>query len=117
MARAPSLHFLVHPTALSILRSDLPKISADVAEQAANFTVRRIRTLPSHMRIGVTMIAAAVRLIGGVSPEQFIVRISHTHLPLISEYFRLIRSLSYAFIWETWPDTRHDGSMSDGSHL
>ena len=35
-------------------------------------------------------------------------------LPLLAEYPRLVRSLGYAFIWETWPDTptrparRHD---------
>ncbi len=26
-------------------------------------------------------------------------------LPLLGEYVRLVRSLAYAYVWETWPDT------------
>ena len=34
-----------------------------------------------------------------------------THpLPLLGEYVRLIRSLGYAYVWETWPQTRPTGA-------
>ena len=33
-------------------------------------------------------------------------------LPLLAEYPRLIRSLAYAFVWETWPDTTSTGAST-----
>ena len=33
-------------------------------------------------------------------------------LPLLSEYPRLVRSLGYAYVWETWPDTAVDGGRA-----
>ena len=33
-------------------------------------------------------------------------------LPFLAEYPRLVRSLGYAFIWETWPDTQPTGAAA-----
>ena len=63
------------------------------------------------MRFGVTLIAALFRGLlavpGGGAVVDFL---SRTPLPLLGEYVRLVRSLGYAYIFETWPDTRPDGS-------
>ena len=31
-------------------------------------------------------------------------------LPLVGEFPRLVRSLGFAYIWETWPDTSPSGA-------
>lgn len=75
--------------------------------------MRRVDGLPSVMRIGVLMIAAVLRvalaLPGGAAMLRVLAR---TPLPLVGEYVRLIRSLGYAYVWETWPDTRPDGASA-----
>ncbi len=30
-------------------------------------------------------------------------------LPVVGEYVRLLRSLAYAYVWDTWPDTSVTG--------
>jgi hypothetical protein len=31
-------------------------------------------------------------------------------LPVVGDYVRLVRSLTYAYVWETWPATAADGA-------
>ena len=62
MALAPSLHSLVHSTAVTILQHDLPGLPEIVAQEVATFTVRRLGVLAAHMRLGVAAIALLVRL-------------------------------------------------------
>ena len=67
-------------------------------------------TLPSFTRFGVVVISFAVDLIGRVvGLERAAALVTAKPLPLLAEYPRLVRSLGYAFIWETWPDTRPAG--------
>lgn len=110
MRSVPSLP-LVGPFADRLLALDLPALDRRRREQAVGFTVRRVDGLPSVMHIGVVVIAAGLRVLialpGGGGVLRFVAR---TPLPLVGEYVRLVRSLGYAFIWETWPDTRPDGA-------
>lgn len=101
---------VVSPTCDAVLRHDFPDLAADRRHLVVSFVVSRLASLPGPMRLGVTAIAllvAALRLVGG---EGLIVRLSSLPLPLVAEYFRLLRSLSYAYVWETWPDTRPSGA-------
>ncbi len=102
---------LVCPVADRLLSFDLPGLDASRRRSAVDFAARRIDTLPSVMRLGVFAIAAVFRLLmslpGGDTALRFLAR---TPLPLFGEYVRLLRSLGYAYIWETWPETRPDGS-------
>lgn len=103
---------LVGPFADRLLRLDLAGLAPDRRRQVIAFTTRRVEGLPSFMRIGVLAIAAVVRPVLVVPGSAPVVRVlARTHLPLVGEYVRLVRSLGYAFIWETWPDTRPDGSQ------
>lgn len=102
---------LVGPFADRLLALDLPGLAPQRRQQVIDFTTRRVDSLPSLMRIGVVTIAAAVRVVLVVPGSSGIVRfLARTPLPLLGEYVRLVRSLGYAYIWETWPDTRPDGS-------
>lgn len=99
---------LVTPVADRLLASDLPRLPADRRATAAAFVGRRTEVLPGVTRLGVVAVAAvtavAVRLVG----DRAIGLLGR--LPGFAEYPRLIRSLGYAFIWETWPGTAEDGA-------
>ena len=101
---------IVGPFADRLLALDFPGLDAPRRRQAVQFTTRRVDGLPSVMRLGVLVIGAAFRALMLVPGGDAVVRfLARTSLPLLGEYVRLIRSLGYAYIWETWPDTRPDG--------
>ncbi len=107
---------LVGPFADRLLALDFPGLAPDRRAQAVAFAIRRVDGLPSVMRFGVTVIAATVRALLALPGDDAILRfLSRTALPLLGEYVRLVRSLGYAYVFETWPDTRHDGSSPSGS--
>ena len=111
MRSVPSLT-LVGPFADRLLAADLPALDDHRRAEVTAFTAQRVDGMPSVMRIGVVCIAALVRVglaaPGGGSLVGFLAR--HP-LPLVGEYVRLVRSLGYTYVWETWPDTRPDGSQ------
>ncbi|MEN9805270.1 MAG: hypothetical protein RIS41_2117 [Actinomycetota bacterium] len=95
-----------------VLGHDFPDLAVDRRHVVVSFVVGRLGVLPGPMRLGVSVVAtlvAGVRTLGG---DGVIVRLSRMALPLVGEYFRLLRSLSYAYIWETWPDTTPTGAES-----
>ena len=62
------------------------------------------------MRLGVVIIATVVRLLLALPGNEAVLRfLARTPLPLLGEYVRMVRSLGYAYIWETWPATHADG--------
>ena len=67
--------------------------------------------------MGVTALMTAVgllqRVIGLDRTTRFL---QTTSLPFVGELARMARSLGFAFIWESWPDTSPTGAGShDGS--
>lgn len=104
---------LVGPFADRLLELDLPSLDPARRGLVVAFVVRRVDGLPSVMRLGVTLIAAFVRAALLLPwPDAVVGFMSRTTLPLLGEYPRLIRSLGYAYVWETWPDTRPDGATA-----
>ncbi len=102
---------LVGPFADRLLALDFPALDPARRAQAIEFTIRRVDGLPSVIRFGVTVIAALFRGLLAVPGGDAVVRfLARTPLPLLGEYVRMVRSLGYAYIFETWPDTRADGS-------
>lgn len=95
-----------------VLSHDFPDLTDDRRRVVTSFVVDRLRDLPGPMRWGVLVIATTIDLVRLVSSDRVIVRLSRLSLPLVGEYFRLIRSLSYAYVWETWPDTTPSGSST-----
>jgi hypothetical protein len=105
---------VVTPTCDLVLAHDFPDLDVDRRRLVVGFVVNRLGVLPGPMRLGVTLIALlveAIRLVGGAGP---VVRLSRLPLPLVGEYFRLMRSLSYAYVWETWPDSAPTGARLTG---
>lgn len=93
-----------------VLARDLPDLPADRREEVVAFVVRRVEGMPSPMRTGVGSVAITVdglgRVLGGDRVSRFM---AARPLPLLGEYVRVVRSLAYAYIWETWPDTTPTG--------
>ena len=93
-----------------LLETDLPLLPDDRRRETVHFIGRRVRALPSVTRFGVLLIGAAVHAVGTVAGHGTARRIVLAlPLPLLSEYPRLVRSLGYAYVWETWPDTTVEG--------
>ena len=94
-----------------LVAHDLPDLPAGRRADVVMFAARRIDRLPSPMRLGVGIVAVGVggiaRIAGGRRTATFLAR--HP-LPLLGEYVRLLRSLAYAYVWETWPDTTSTGA-------
>ncbi len=104
---------LVDPFAQRLLSTDLPGLTRAQRDEVSAFAVRRVDGLPSALRIGVTLIAAPMRLIVAVPGSGRIVSWLIRHpLPGVGEYVRMIRSLAYTYIWERWPDASTNGTVT-----
>jgi hypothetical protein len=120
MASDPRHHLLdrhldaiIGPFADLLLATDLPLLPAERRDEVVHFVQRRAASMPSFTRFGVTMIGliyrALLALPGGPRAVLFLMS---RPLPGLSDYPRLVRSLSYAYVWERWPDTSPTGAMT-----
>jgi hypothetical protein len=95
----------------ALLERDLPSLSADRRSTTVAFIGRRVDGLPSVTRLGVVIISRLVDVVGAVAGLQRTIEVvTSVKLPFLSEYPRLVRSLGYTYVWETWPATRIDGA-------
>jgi hypothetical protein len=95
----------------AVLGHDLPALPADRRAEVVAFAGRRIDGLPSPMRLGVGFVALVVAAAGrAVGLRRLVGLLARRPLPVLGDYVRLVRSLGYAYVWETWPATRADGS-------
>jgi hypothetical protein len=95
----------------ALLEVDLPGLPPDRRHTTVQFVEQRVSTLPSITRLGVTFIAFFVEYASRLAGlHRVITVITSRPIPLLSEYPRLVRSLGFAFIWETWPGTTSDGA-------
>ncbi len=107
---------IVQPFTHRLLAVDLPGLTDLQRNEVARFTVRTIDELPSVLRIGVHFIAAPMRLVV-LTPGsgRLLAWLIRHPLPLVGEYIRMVRSLAYTYVWETWPHTLPNGAhMPDG---
>jgi hypothetical protein len=89
---------------------DLPDLPPDRRAASVAFATRRVAGLPSPMKVAVGFVAVAVGALARVAGTRRVVGVLAARpLPIAGEYLRLMRSLTYAFIWETWPDTSASG--------
>ena len=97
-----------------VVAHDLPDLPPDRRDVTVAFATRRIAGLPSPMKVAVGLVAAAVGALGRVVGTGRVATLLAEHpLPVAGEYVRLVRSLTYAFVWETWPDTSPSGLPLD----
>jgi len=95
----------------ALLQIELPGLPARRRDETVHFIERRMASLPEPMAVGVAIAAAAVRTAGAVAGHRRVAGlIAARPLPVLGDYARLVRSLGFAFVWETWPDTKPDGA-------
>jgi len=96
-----------------VVANDLPALPADRRAETVAFAGRRIAMLPSPIKLGVGAAAILVDGLGRVmGPRRLVRLLAARPLPVLGEYVRLVRSLAYAYVWDTWPDTEPDGAPS-----
>ena len=94
-----------------LLVVDLPRLPAERRDQTVAFAGRRVAVLPSPMRLGISVVALSVAGASRVAGRARVARFLASHrLPALGDYVRLVRSLTYAYVWETWPATAADGA-------
>ena len=94
-----------------LIERELPALAPERRAATVQFVCRRVRSLPSPLLIGVTLLAVGVgvgrRVFG---PARVTTFLQGTRLPFVGELARLVRSLGVAYVWETWPDTDPSGA-------
>jgi hypothetical protein len=102
---------LVEEFADRLLVVDLPALTADRRGDAVAFTGSRIAGLPSPMRFVIALVAIVVAAVGRLAGIARVARfLAARPIPVVGDYVRLVRSLAYTYVWETWPSTAADGA-------
>lgn len=113
MSRPAVLTSPVGRFADALLARDLPALEPVRRTDTVAFIERRVSSLPSVTRLGVVIISQGVDLVRRLAgTERTLDLATGLALPLLSEYPRLVRSLGYTYVWETWPGTATDGAAS-----
>ena len=96
-----------------LLTLELPDLDDAARAETVAFVCRRANQIPAPLRLGVVTLSTGVGLSQRIAGHE---RTTHalrpTHLPLVGELARMVRSLAFAFIWETWPDTSPTGARA-----
>ena len=94
-----------------LLTIELPDLPDDRREPTVAFVCRRADEVPTPLRLGIAGLSlgvgGAARVLGY---ERVTGALRDTPLPLLGELARMVRSLGFAYIWETWPMTGPSGS-------
>lgn len=107
---------IIRSFAERLLLADLPDLPPADRMLALNFVAHRVDHLPSFTRFGVIVLGSLFRSLlaipGGFTFAKVLIKLP---LPLVAEYPRLIRSLAFAYVWETWPTTTATGASAAGA--
>ena len=97
----------------ALLASELPDLSDERRARTVAFVCRRARAVPAPLRLGITAISIGTsvgqRAFGVGRTTAFL---QATTLPFVGELARMVRSLGFAFVWETWPTTTPTGAAA-----
>lgn len=94
-----------------LLARELPDLPDDRRARTVAFACRRAGEVPTPLRLGVIALSVGAalgrRVVGAERTTAFLQR---TTLPFVGELARMVRSLGFAFVWETWPATSPTGA-------
>jgi hypothetical protein len=99
-----------------LVAHDLPDLCDERRAEVVRFAGMRIAVMPGPMRIGVGVVALFVDGLGRVAGRRRLASFLARHpLPVLGEYVRLVRSLAFARVWDTWPDSTPTGASQERS--
>lgn len=97
----------------ALLALELPDLPIERRANAVAFVCRRAREVPTPLRLGVTALSIGAAVGQGlVGVDRTTAFLQATTLPFVGELARMVRSLGFAFIWETWPSTSPTGAAA-----
>lgn len=100
--------------AARVLTAELPDLPADRVGETVAFVCKRAAQTAGPSRVGVivlaTLVGASERV---VDPSISTTFLRGTSIPFVSELARLVRSLGFAYVWETWPATSPTGAPGE----
>lgn len=100
----------------AVLAVELPDLPDDRRRETVGFVCRRAHEVPTPLRLGVIALTIGATLgcrIAGAERTTTFLR--STSLPFVGELARMVRSLGFAFVWETWPATSPTGAPTDAA--
>ncbi|MCB0965529.1 MAG: hypothetical protein KDB37_01730 [Ilumatobacter sp.] len=93
-----------------LLMLELPDLPDDRRASTVAFVSHRAHQVPGPLRAGVTLLSVATGVAERVvEPDRVVAFLRSTELPLVGELARMVRSLAFAYVWETWPSTTPTG--------
>lgn len=97
-----------------VLRAELPELPDRRRADTVGFTCRRAAEMPTPLRLGIAALAFGVGVGGAaVGHDRMTGWLRRTRLPFVGELARMVRSLGFAYVWETWPRTDPGGAPGD----
>lgn len=96
-----------------LLSVELPDLPAERRTETVAFVCRRATQIPTPLRLGLTALTLGLGVqqrVGGRARTTGFLR--RTSLPFVGELARLVRSLGFTYVWETWPSTSPTGASS-----
>src|SRR4051794_39084238 len=95
-----------------LLAIELPDLPPSARDETVAFVCRRANQMPSPLRLGLVLVCTGVGLAQRAAGLDRTARfLQRSRLPLLGELPRTVRSLGFAYIWETWPDTSPSGRL------
>ncbi|HZB41623.1 MAG TPA: hypothetical protein VE487_11685 [Ilumatobacter sp.] len=95
-----------------LLAAELPDLRQPARADTVAFVCRRANQMPSPLRVGLVLVCTGLALAQRVAGIDRTTRLLQgSRLPLLGELPRMVRSLGFAYIWETWPDTSPTGDV------
>lgn len=95
-----------------LLVRELPDLPDARRRETVVFVCRRTRQVPTPLWLGIGALSVGVavsfRTLGATRTTT---ALQSTSVPLVGELARMVRSLGFAYVWETWPDTEPTGAQ------
>jgi len=94
-----------------LLWLELPDLPEQRRASTVAFVCGRADQVPTPLKLGVATLSTGLGVAQRIAGVERTTRIlQHSALPFVGELARMVRSLGFAYIWESWPDTSPTGA-------